>query len=130
MALTRRTKKLTKSMLKKAIGTHYLTCKVCGQEELEVNTNVIAVTCGMCVQLMLPPPDNYIKKEKSDKPRGWHFKSYFEHDGVIYSKGVEVTDADEIKRLKKEAGISDAPKKVAKKKTAKKRGQKNVKASR
>jgi len=127
MALTRRTKKLTKSMLKKATGTHFLICKVCHEEELEVNTDVIAVTCGMCVQLMLPPPDNYIKKEKSDKPRGWHFKSYFEHDGVVYSKGVEVTDANEITRLKKEAGVADKPKK--KTKTSKKRGRKNVRAS-
>lgn len=130
MALTRRTKKLTKSMLKKAIGTHFLTCKVCHEEELETNTDVIAVTCGMCIQLMLPPPDNYIKKAKSDKPRGWHFKSYFEHEGVVYSKGIEVTDADEITRLKKEAGVTDTPKKVAKKKTAKKRGRTNAKSSR
>lgn len=130
MALTRRTKKLTKSMLKKATGTHFLICKVCHEEELEVNTDVIAVTCGMCVQLMLPPPDNYIKKEKSDKPRGWHFKSYFEHEGVVYSKGIEVTDTDEIARLKKEAGVTDKPKKVAKKKTAKKRGRTNAKSSR
>jgi hypothetical protein len=135
MALTRRTKKLTKSMLKKAIGTHVLVCKVCHEEELEVNTDVAAVTCGMCVQLMIPAPDNYIKKEKSDKPRGWHFKSYFEYNGVVYSKGVEVSDAAEIKRLKREMGVSDTPKKVkakkvGKKKTAKKRGRKNVKASR
>lgn len=128
MALTRRTKKLTKSMYKKAVGTHFLLCKVCGQAELEVNTDVAAVTCGMCVQLMLPPPDNYIKKEKSDKPRGWHFKSYFEHEGIIYSKGIEVTDADEIARLKKDAGVSDTPKK--KTKTAKKRGRKNVRTTR
>lgn len=128
MALTRRTKKLTKAMAKKATGTHYLICKVCHEEELEVNTDVVAVTCGRCVQLMLPPPDNYIKREKSDKPRGWHFKGYFEHEGVVYSKGVEVTDPDEITRLKKEAGISDKPKK--KTKTSKKRGRKNVRASR
>lgn len=127
MALTRRTKKLTKSMFKKATGTHMLVCKVCGEEELEVNTDVVAVTCGMCIQLMLPPPDNYIKKEKSDKPRGWHFKSYFEQNGVVYSKGIEITDTDEIARLKKEAGVTT--KKVTAKKTAKKRGRKNVRTS-
>lgn len=128
MALTRRTKKLTKTMLKKATGTHFLVCKVCGEEELEVNTDVIAVTCGMCVQLMLPPPDNYVKKEKSDKPRGWHFKSYFEQNGVVYSRGVEVTDKNEIEKLRKEAGVST--KKVTAKKTAKKRGRKHARASR
>lgn len=127
MALTRRTKKLTKSMFKKATGTHFLTCKVCGEEELEVNTDVVAVTCGMCVQLMLPPPENYIKKEKSDKPKGWHFMSYFEHNGVVYSRGVEVTDKNEIARLKKEVKVTKVAKK---KKTATKRGRTHAKTSR
>lgn len=128
MALTRRTKKLTKSMFKKATGTHILVCKVCGEEELEVNTDVAAVTCGMCVQLMLPPPDNYIKKEKSDKPKGWHFMSYFEHNGIVYSRGIEVTDKDEIVRLKKDAKVTGTAKK--KKKTVTKRGRKHAKTSR
>lgn len=106
-----------------------LMCKLCDSMEVEVAFDTVAVTCSRCVQLMLPPPDNYIKKEKSDKPRGWHFKSYFEHEGIVYSKGIEVTDADEIERLKKEVGLSETPKKIVKKKTAKKRGRKNARNS-
>lgn len=129
--LKRRNKKLSKLMARRMSGTHFIVCKVCHEVELEVSADTVAVTCGRCVQLMIPPPENYIKKEKSDKPRGWHFKAYFEHEGVVYSKGIEVTDEDEIKELKATFGKKlPTVKKVSKKKTQKKtRGQKNARTS-
>lgn len=103
MALKRRTKKLSKSQVLQVTGRHYVICSECSKEELEVSIDIGSVVCARCVQKMIAPPAGYINKEKSDKPRGWHFKQYFEHNGVVYSKGVEVSDVDEIKRLKKNA---------------------------
>lgn len=100
MSLVRRNKKLSKTEVRKITGRLYLVCSECGNEEVEVPADVKAVTCARCVQKMIAPPANYVK-QKSDKPRGWHFKEYFEHDGVVYSKGKEVTDPQEIAALKK-----------------------------
>jgi hypothetical protein len=50
---------------------------------------------------MVAPPVLHNKVQKSDKPRGWHFKAFFEQDGIVYSRGEEITDVDEIARLKK-----------------------------
>lgn len=134
--LKRRIKKLTNAMFKKASGRKFLFCGVCGEEEVEVSLDTKNVTCAYCVQRMIEPPPNYEKKEKSDKPRGWHFKAYFEHNGVVYSKGVEITDIEEIAKLKKEAGVTDSPKskrtvkKTAKSKTKSKRGNKHARVAR
>lgn len=124
--LKRRTKKLSNSMVRRLTTTHELVCNVCGEEEVTVSSDTKAVICAYCVQRMVAPPENYIKKEKSDKPRGWHFKPYFEHNGVVYSKGEEITDKSQIADLKKRYG------KVAKvkKPTAKRRGKKNARTSR
>ena len=100
MALTRRIKKLTKSAVQKINGRHTLTCKECNLETVEVSESVVAVTCARCVQKMVAPPAGYVK-EKSDKPRGWHFKMFFEHDGIVYSKGEIISDAKEIAKLRK-----------------------------
>lgn len=100
MALVRRNKKLSKTEARKITGRRYLICSECGNEEVEVPSDIGRVTCAVCVQKMIAPPSNY-KKEKSDKPRGWHFKEYFEHEGIVYSRGREVTDPEEIKSLKK-----------------------------
>jgi ribosomal protein S27E len=120
MALKRRIKKLSKSEVRKISGRHYLICGECGNEEVEVPSDVARVTCAHCVQKMVAPPTGY-KKESTGtpKPRGWHFKMYFEQDGIVYSKGVEVTDPAEIKRLKKE-NTSDAVPKPSIKKVVKK----------
>lgn len=115
MALTRRIKKLKNTQVKKITGRHVLVCKECNEEEVEVSADIVAVTCAYCVQKMIAAPDGYVK-EKSDKPRGWHFKLYFEHNGVVYSKGKEITDTKLIAKLKKEASAGP---KVATKKTAK-----------
>ena len=105
MALTRRIKKLTKSAVQKINGRHLVTCKECNLETVEVSESVVAVTCAYCVQKMIAAPAGYVK-EKSDKPRGWHFKMFFEHGGVVYSKGEVVTDPKEIAKLRKANKVS------------------------
>lgn len=121
MALKRRIKKLSKSEVRKISGRHYLICGECGNEEVEVPSDVARVTCATCVQKMVAPPAGY-KKETTGtpKPRGWHFKIYFEQDGIVYSKGVEVTDPAEIKRLKKESLAEPTTQKSVTKKVGRK----------
>jgi ribosomal protein S27E len=119
--LTRRTKKLTKSQVVKVTGRKYLLCSKCESEEILVSNDIGKVICPYCVQTMVAPPENYTSHPKSDKPRGWHFKKYFEHDGVVYSRGKEITDKKEIAALKKEANNatdSVTPEKVPKKRKA------------
>lgn len=136
--LKRRTRKLSKSMVSRVQGRHTLLCRECNQEEIEVSGEIVSVVCAYCVQKWIAPPVNY-KKEKSDKPRGWHFKAFFEHEGVVYSKGEIVTDEDEIKSLRKLHGKVVKTKKPTQKKrikkevsvkkskkTVSKRGTKNV----
>jgi ribosomal protein S27E len=128
MALTRRIKKLSKSMVTKISGRLILICHECNNEEVEVPADTAKVTCARCVQKMIAPPA-YTTTEKSDKPRGWQLKRYFEHNGVVYSRGQVVTDAILIEELK-----AGPPPKIpsnrgrkprAKKKTRKTRGKKN-----
>lgn len=139
MALKRRIKKLTKSEVRKVSGRQYLICSECGEEEIQVPSDVGRVTCAYCVQKMIAPPAGYKKQSTgSPKPRGWHFKEYFEHEGVVYSKGTEVTDPDQIAELKKSSKKSKTvtkkvtPKKLKKvskakvTKTVAKRGRKNA----
>lgn len=127
--LNRRIKKLSKSMVTKITGRQYLTCSQCNIEEVEVPADVSKVTCAHCVQKMIAPPEEV--REKSDKPRGWHFKVYFEHNGVVYSKGQEITDPEEIARLKKELKKFKqlAKATAAKPKATVKRGRKNARSS-
>jgi len=118
--LKRRIKKLSKSMVSKITGRHVLVCRECNNEELEVGGDIASVVCSYCVQKWIAAPVNYTKKEKSDKPRGWHFKAFFEHNGIAYTKGEEVTDANEIAQLRKLHGKSTNTKKVTKKTTERK----------
>lgn len=99
--LTRRRKKMSKAEVRRATGRKLLVCTGCKIEEVEVAEDIGAVICGVCVQKLVAPPPR--PKPKSDKPRGWHLKLFIELEGVVYSKGIEVTDAEEIKRLRKEA---------------------------
>lgn len=119
--LKRKIKKLTKSLLRRVTGKKLLVCCICGEEEVEVSADTARVTCGRCVHTLVEPPPNLHPKEKSDKPKGWHFKSYFEHNGKVFTKGVEVTDEKEIARLRKEHKVPTKKKVVAKKKTVKKK---------
>jgi hypothetical protein len=121
--LTRRTKKLTKSMATKITGRQYLLCVECGLEEVEVPADIGKVTCADCVQKMIAPPEAVQSREKSDKPRGWHLKGYFEQDGVVYSRGKIIVDPTEINRLK------NAPTNPIVTKIPKKRGRKNARTA-
>jgi len=138
MALKRRIKKLTKSEIRKVGGRQYLICSECGNEDVEVPSDISRVTCATCVQKMIAPPVGY-KKDPSTatpRPRGWHFKEYFEHEGVVYSKGKEVTDPEQIAQLKKASKKTKTivketkvvkPKKVSKTKV--KRGRKSARTA-
>lgn len=125
--LKRRTKKLSNSMVRRLTTTQILVCSTCGEEEVQVSSDTKSVICAYCVQRLVAPPDNYIKKEKSDKPRGWHFMAYYEHDGKVYSKGEEVTDSELIASLKKKHGNAKKP---TSKKPVKTRGKKNARTPR
>ena len=123
--LKRRTKKASRTEVMKTSGRQYLVCKECNNEEVLVSTDIGTVTCGRCVQRMSAPPENRQSAVKSDKPRGWHFKMYFEQNGVVYSKGEIVTDKKEIAKLKKASTetpvvkVKKSATKVVKKTTAK-----------
>lgn len=137
MLKKRRIKRTIPNSMKKLTST-FVACE-CGREEL-VRSDIGAVTCSWCVQLMLAPPVGYKKsaeeKSATPKPRGWHFKPYFEHDGKVYSRGKEVTDAKEIQKLKVSSSMvtKKVAKKVVKKKAEplsakKKRTRKNAKTT-
>lgn len=123
----RQIKTLSKAQVEAVRGSQYLGCDKCGDDVL-VGNDVGLVICDYCVQTMVPAPALPITKPKSDKPRGWHFKKYFEHDGVVYSMGEEVTDKSLIAQLKKEQ--KSAKKVVSKTKPkAAKRGRKNARTT-
>ena len=125
MVLTRRIKKLKKSQVAKITGRQMLMCKECGNKEVEVSVDVCAVTCAYCVQKMVAPPVGHVK-EKSDKPKGWQFKKYFEHNGIVYSKGKVVSEPEKIAELK-ETGSTVI--KVSSKKKPRKRGVKRARTT-
>jgi hypothetical protein len=121
--LKRKIKKLTKALFRKVTGRKLLECCMCA-DELEVSADTSRVTCSRCVQQLVEPPANLYPKEKSDKPKGWHLKAYFEHNGKVYVRGVEITDAEQLVELKKlyvKPKKSPAKKKTITKKTAKKK---------
>jgi hypothetical protein len=119
--LTRKRKKLTKTQALRVLGRKYLECSACNVEEIEVSDDISSVICSTCVQKLVGAPP--APKPKSDKPRGWHLKPFFEMNGVVYTKGVEVTDADDIKNLRKQY---TTPVKVSKSVPTKKVGKKSV----
>lgn len=113
-------KKQSKSVVAKITGKHEILCTDCSTP-CEVQGDICAIVCADCVQKMIMPPPTVKKAAPGEaKPRGWHFKAYFEHNGVVYSKGVVVTDAKEIAKLK--AGAVPT-KTVAKKVVAKKKAR-------
>jgi hypothetical protein len=122
MLKRRRTKKISKAEARKMkAGTQILTCKVCGITRVKTNTDTVAITCAICVSTMVAEPEQpkYLTKT-SGKPRGWHFKNYFEYEGKVYSRGVEITKQSDIKKLREEGNPtkkSSATKKTTKRKT-------------
>lgn len=119
MGLTRRIKKLTTKTVSKVTGRHVLACKVCDKVYTEVCGDVVAITCAYCVQKLVAAPAGLQPKEKSDKPRGWQLKRYFEHNGLVYSKGRLITDMDQITELQKPSASTPTSVNV----TPKKRGR-------
>jgi ribosomal protein S27E len=104
MLKRKRSKKITtkeKARLLKD-GNKFLTCKKCGIIEVKTNHDTLAVTCALCVAIMSGMPDKPKHLQRSGKPKGWHFKSYFKHDGKVYSRGEEVSDPTEIKELERQ----------------------------
>ena len=79
-------------------GIRYMICKVCQSEYVEVEENISAVTCHMCVQrkcLSSMPMDKFFKsvKPKTGRPAGWHFMNEFvDKDGNVFHKGKEQPD--------------------------------------
>ena len=101
MALKRRrTKKLSKSQIRSKMGWQYLPCRECGIDG-RVAGDAVGFLCSHCLQAKVPPPEEPTKP--SGRPRGWHFKKYFEFEGRVYSKGEEITDKKQIAKLKREA---------------------------
>lgn len=92
-----------------------LVCQECNIVTVTVANDIAAVTCAYCVQKSIEPPKFYTPKPEGEKfPRGWHFKQRYVHtDGRVFCKGVETGEVDTPEAPKK--------KKVAKKKTPKKR---------
>ena len=130
MALTRRIKKLSKAAVARISGRHVLTCTECNDEEVEVPADVARVTCGRCVQRLVAPPAGH-KPDQPKKPRGWHFKMYYEQNGIVYSKGKEVTDPELIAELRQNGDEEIKPaKKTVSKKTSKTKAVKKTKGKR
>jgi hypothetical protein len=91
----------------KKISIKTVVCDLCHIIRVRVASDAAGAICWVCLfkQVGMPEEPKYLKK--SDKPKGWHFKKYFESDGKIYSKGVEITDLEEIQKLKSENNIKD-----------------------
>lgn len=124
MLKRRRTKKMSKAEASRMkSGTQILTCKVCGVAKIKTNMDTTAVTCAVCVLRMVTPAEEFTQKKPSGKPRGWHFKTYFEHEGKVYSKGVEITNKKQIEKLKN--GITDVKPSGPKKTTKRKKNENN-----
>jgi len=123
----RQIKTLSKAQAEAVRGSQYLGCDKCGDDVL-VGTDVGTVICDRCVQTMVPAPELPVAKPKSDKPRGWHFKKYFEHEGVVYSMGEVVTDKSLIVQLKKDQKVEKKVVSKTKPKAAK-RGRKNARTT-
>jgi len=76
-------------------------CKVCNMRTVRVPESTLRVTCPYCVQerVGMPETPGYVS---TGRPRGWHFKKYFEFEDKVYSRGKEVKDPEKIKKLKKQ----------------------------
>jgi hypothetical protein len=101
-SLKRRTKKLTKTQALRISGTHFLICKECGIEDVQVPKDVSAVTCARCVQRMTDSP--FPQKQKDDRPKGWQIRPFFEYEGQVFKRGRLVTDETLIFELREKYG--------------------------
>jgi len=90
----RRTTAKTKATAQKyiGVGSQWMLCRMCLQEEVEVGPDISAVTCSTCVQRMVPPPEIKVAAKiangHEDYPRGWHLRKRFvATDGTVYERG-------------------------------------------
>lgn len=85
-------------------------CRECHIGGVRTYESVISVICSRCMQENAAPPElpGYVP---TGRPRGWHFRKFFEHEGKVYSRGKEVQDLDLIEALRKEHGSSSNKKK-------------------
>lgn len=85
--------------IRRSTGWINVICKVCNMNTVRVPDTTISVVCPWCIQerVGMPERPGYVP---TGRPRGWHFKKYFEFDGKVYSKGKEVTDGKKIETLK------------------------------
>lgn len=98
MATSRR-RKNQKVQRKEELTWHI--CRVCHTGGVRTYKSVISVICSKCMQENAAPPEQ-VGYVPTGRPRGWHFRRYFEHEGKVYSRGKEITDSKLIKKLKKE----------------------------
>tara|TARA_B100000131_G_scaffold125631_1_gene122862 strand:+ start:463 stop:879 length:417 start_codon:yes stop_codon:yes gene_type:complete len=76
-------------------GERFMQCKHCQSEYVQVDSDVVAVTCSHCVvkrTLALQPMDTFFAKKtkKTGRPAGWHWMvEYVDKDGNVFHKGKE-----------------------------------------
>ena len=76
-------------------GERFMQCKHCQSEYVQVDNDVVAVTCSHCVikrTLALMPMDKYFAKthKKTGRPPGWQWmKEFVDKDGNVFHKGKE-----------------------------------------
>lgn len=116
--LKRKIQKVTnalKNLLRSGKGTKkFLFCKECDEVEVEVASDIKAVTCAYCVQRQVPPPDNIKPKTEGEKfPRGWALKLRYVHtDGRVFTKGKETGEVvTPEQKTSKASTKKDVPKK-------------------
>jgi hypothetical protein len=109
------------SLRKYSRTTALITCKKCQKHQVRTNSDVAWVICKFCVQEMVGMPEEAYSRVKTGRPRGWHFKKFFEHDGVVYSYGKEVLDDADIEALR-----NDVVPEVKQPDAPKRRGRKNA----
>jgi hypothetical protein len=123
--MTRRKKTTSGGDVKKYIhGTEMVTCRECNRHQEKTYAGAAWVICRFCVLKMVGSCGDAPIDTTPPKPRGWHFKKFFEHEGVVYSYGKEVIDDDIIENLRGES--SATPTKPVANREVKRRGRKNA----
>lgn len=70
-----------------------LACQACGKMVNDLSVETKAVTCWICVAVMLMPMESTSEPEEK-RPRGWHLMSrYVDASGKVYHKGRVVYEA-------------------------------------
>ena len=72
------------------VKTEMVTCRECNRHKVKTYAGAAWVICRFCVQKMVGTCGDAPVDDTPTKPRGWHFKKFFEHEGEVYSYGKEV----------------------------------------